>query len=179
MWSLGCVIAELFLGWPLYPGALEYDQVNNHSFSLQPFNILTFPSFPPSSQSVSHLRFSNWMTHSLLFVPLPHGKFLTFLPQFSHPHPCTHSWQHYPCGCLRSVTPFVLHSYFSGLCSSFFPTPSFLYTSTVNQGNPLKSYLSGCCTQASFLLPSFSRVTVKGVAFTFEIFQFSLNLILQ
>lgn len=27
MWSLGCVIAELFLGWPLYPGALEYDQV--------------------------------------------------------------------------------------------------------------------------------------------------------
>lgn len=31
MWSLGCVIAELFLGWPLYPGALEYDQVSNHS----------------------------------------------------------------------------------------------------------------------------------------------------
>lgn len=29
MWSLGCVIAELFLGWPLYPGALEYDQVNS------------------------------------------------------------------------------------------------------------------------------------------------------
>ncbi|XP_072550729.1 homeodomain-interacting protein kinase 3 isoform X2 [Salminus brasiliensis] len=27
MWSLGCVIAELFLGWPLYPGALEYDQI--------------------------------------------------------------------------------------------------------------------------------------------------------
>ena len=27
MWSLGCVIAELFLGWPLYPGASEYDQV--------------------------------------------------------------------------------------------------------------------------------------------------------
>ncbi|KAG7251448.1 hypothetical protein CRUP_009257, partial [Coryphaenoides rupestris] len=25
MWSLGCVIAELFLGWPLYPGASEYD----------------------------------------------------------------------------------------------------------------------------------------------------------
>uniref|UniRef100_G3NGB0 non-specific serine/threonine protein kinase n=1 Tax=Gasterosteus aculeatus aculeatus TaxID=481459 RepID=G3NGB0_GASAC len=23
MWSLGCVIAELFLGWPLYPGAME------------------------------------------------------------------------------------------------------------------------------------------------------------
>ncbi|XP_026087045.1 homeodomain-interacting protein kinase 3-like isoform X2 [Carassius auratus] len=27
MWSLGCVIAELFLGWPLYPGALEFDQI--------------------------------------------------------------------------------------------------------------------------------------------------------
>nr|XP_040018651.1 LOW QUALITY PROTEIN: homeodomain-interacting protein kinase 3-like [Gasterosteus aculeatus aculeatus] len=27
MWSLGCVIAELFLGWPLYPGAMEYDQI--------------------------------------------------------------------------------------------------------------------------------------------------------
>lgn len=27
MWSLGCVIAELFLGWPLYPGVSEYDQI--------------------------------------------------------------------------------------------------------------------------------------------------------
>ena len=27
MWSLGCVLAELFLGWPLYPGACEYDQL--------------------------------------------------------------------------------------------------------------------------------------------------------
>ncbi|XP_067913139.1 homeodomain-interacting protein kinase 1-like isoform X1 [Heterodontus francisci] len=27
MWSLGCVIAEMFLGWPLYPGASEYDQI--------------------------------------------------------------------------------------------------------------------------------------------------------
>lgn len=27
MWSLGCVIAELFLGWPLYPGSSEYDQI--------------------------------------------------------------------------------------------------------------------------------------------------------
>uniref|UniRef100_I0FPX1 non-specific serine/threonine protein kinase n=1 Tax=Macaca mulatta TaxID=9544 RepID=I0FPX1_MACMU len=27
MWSLGCVIAELFLVWPLYPGASEYDQI--------------------------------------------------------------------------------------------------------------------------------------------------------
>ncbi|CAI2727981.1 unnamed protein product [Schistosoma spindalis] len=27
MWSLGCVLAELFLGWPLYPGSSEYDQM--------------------------------------------------------------------------------------------------------------------------------------------------------
>ena len=36
MWSLGCVMAELFLGWPLYPGALEYDQVT------QPHRLDTF-----------------------------------------------------------------------------------------------------------------------------------------
>lgn len=33
MWSLGCVIAELFLGWPLYPGASEYDQVTHNARS--------------------------------------------------------------------------------------------------------------------------------------------------
>ncbi|XP_037909201.1 homeodomain-interacting protein kinase 2 isoform X4 [Hermetia illucens] len=27
MWSLGCVVAELFLGWPLYPGSSEFDQI--------------------------------------------------------------------------------------------------------------------------------------------------------
>jgi len=27
MWSLGCVLAELFLGWPIYPGSSEYDQI--------------------------------------------------------------------------------------------------------------------------------------------------------
>ena len=27
MWSLGCVLAELYLGWPLFPGATEYDQM--------------------------------------------------------------------------------------------------------------------------------------------------------
>ena len=27
IWSLGCVAAELYLGWPLYPGASEYDQL--------------------------------------------------------------------------------------------------------------------------------------------------------
>lgn len=32
MWSLGCVAAELFLGWPLYPGPSEYDQVRCHTY---------------------------------------------------------------------------------------------------------------------------------------------------
>lgn len=27
MWSLGCVLAELYLGWPLFPGACEFDQI--------------------------------------------------------------------------------------------------------------------------------------------------------
>lgn len=31
MWSLGCVVAELFLGWPLYPGSSEYDQIRSVS----------------------------------------------------------------------------------------------------------------------------------------------------
>ncbi|RXM35728.1 hypothetical protein EOD39_3939 [Acipenser ruthenus] len=28
MWSLGCVMAELYLGWPLYPGDNEHEQVS-------------------------------------------------------------------------------------------------------------------------------------------------------
>ena len=27
MWSFGCIIVELFLGLPLFPGSSEYDQV--------------------------------------------------------------------------------------------------------------------------------------------------------
>jgi homeodomain interacting protein kinase len=27
IWSLGCVMAGLFLGWPLYPESSEYDQI--------------------------------------------------------------------------------------------------------------------------------------------------------
>lgn len=49
MWSLGCVIAELFLGWPLYPGALEYDQVTflTHKHTLrgrEPETLKIYPS---------------------------------------------------------------------------------------------------------------------------------------
>ena len=28
MGSLGCVLAELYLGWPLFPGACEFDQIS-------------------------------------------------------------------------------------------------------------------------------------------------------
>ena len=27
IWSLGCVLAELLLGWPLFPGSCEFDQI--------------------------------------------------------------------------------------------------------------------------------------------------------
>lgn len=42
MWSLGCVIAELFLGWPLYPGSSEYDQIRyiSQTQGLPPEHIL-------------------------------------------------------------------------------------------------------------------------------------------
>lgn len=42
MWSLGCVIAELFLGWPLYPGSSEYDQVSNATWILVFFLVYHF-----------------------------------------------------------------------------------------------------------------------------------------
>ena len=41
MWSLGCVAAELFLGWPLYPGPSEYDQVRPLSSSIFNFDLLS------------------------------------------------------------------------------------------------------------------------------------------
>ena len=37
MWSLGCVLAELYLGWPLYPGASEYDQLRYITQTQGPF----------------------------------------------------------------------------------------------------------------------------------------------
>ena len=27
MWSLGCIVAELFLGLPLFPGSSQYNQI--------------------------------------------------------------------------------------------------------------------------------------------------------
>ncbi|KAF3832549.1 hypothetical protein F7725_026214 [Dissostichus mawsoni] len=50
MWSLGCVIAELFLGWPLYPGALEYDQM--YVFLCL---FLFFPCFSPYVKQIRYI----------------------------------------------------------------------------------------------------------------------------
>ena len=42
MWSLGCVVAELYLGWPLYPGSSEYDQLRyiSHTHGTPPDHLL-------------------------------------------------------------------------------------------------------------------------------------------
>lgn len=93
MWSLGCVIAELFLGWPLYPGALEYDQVNNHLPTTNT-HFLGFPNF----QSLLEFSICNLSLHPPLLLcfsdPGPH------LP---NPPPLLHCL----CQCRRSITPSV------------------------------------------------------------------------
>lgn len=110
MWSLGCVIAELFLGWPLYPGALEYDQVNDRPLTRHCYNDVLTVAPPAQLSCTSPLKFSKGMTHSLLAVPLPHGKFLAllFLPLVARPHPCTALTITQPVwiGTKGSVTPF-------------------------------------------------------------------------
>lgn len=59
MWSLGCVIAELFLGWPLYPGASEYDQVRvcgrRGGFQMRPRWSVSGPPEPDVSYVTFHL----------------------------------------------------------------------------------------------------------------------------
>lgn len=32
MWNIGCLLADLLLGWPLFPALDEYDVVSNHHF---------------------------------------------------------------------------------------------------------------------------------------------------
>lgn len=43
MWSLGCVATELFLGWPIYPGSCEFDQIRyiTQTQGLPPVHMLT------------------------------------------------------------------------------------------------------------------------------------------
>lgn len=52
MWSLGCVVAELFLGWPLYPGSSEYDQIRYAMINaVKSFNTNAELTLKPSIQN--------------------------------------------------------------------------------------------------------------------------------
>lgn len=66
MWSLGCVIAELFLGWPLYPGASEYDQVGTDT-ALGAGKCTGISPF--SRQSEQMPTFSVLLTGDVCFLP--------------------------------------------------------------------------------------------------------------
>ena len=46
MWNLGCLVAELFLGWSLYPGTSEYDQIRYISKCLPAVHMLNKASKP-------------------------------------------------------------------------------------------------------------------------------------
>ncbi|KAJ8984613.1 hypothetical protein NQ317_006075 [Molorchus minor] len=46
MWSLGCVVAELFLGWPLYPGSSEYDQIRYISQTQAEYKLHSYTGLP-------------------------------------------------------------------------------------------------------------------------------------
>ena len=45
MWSLGCILAELFLGLPLFPGSSQYNQVRNALFTHYLFFYLSQNAF--------------------------------------------------------------------------------------------------------------------------------------
>ncbi|CAG05711.1 unnamed protein product [Tetraodon nigroviridis] len=79
MWSLGCVMAELFLGWPLYPGALEYDQ-QNQQVTLFAWRLLCLwsPKLPPFSPCKSDPESSHRKVH-------PHGNHYSSM--IAHPQP--------------------------------------------------------------------------------------------
>lgn len=178
MWSLGCVIAELFLGWPLYPGALEYDQVNDRPLTRHCYNDALTAAPPARLSCTSPLEFSKGMTHSLLAVPLPHGKFLALLclPLVARPHPCTALTITQPVWIgtkgeryalwLRPVILFLLSV-------PHFPQHRLLFSSTVTQGNPLRSHSSfTLCVQVTALfLAGYSCRR----CFYFSIFHFSLT----
>lgn len=78
MWSLGCVIAELFLGWPLYPGASEYDQVRAHGRCGNVQMKLQWSAFGPSEANVSYIKF-----HLVQITVVWHLKFI-FPLWYSH-----------------------------------------------------------------------------------------------
>lgn len=57
MWSLGCVMAELYLGWPLYPGKSEFEQV----------------CYICETQGLPHSHLLNITTKTNLFFQDQHG----------------------------------------------------------------------------------------------------------
>ena len=65
MWSLGCVIAELFLGWPLYPGASEYDQVGPPNLSCPAL------AYPASSVPFHTIYIILYESHAHMWAYLP------------------------------------------------------------------------------------------------------------
>ena len=59
MWSLACVLAELFLGWPLFPGSSEYDQISYICQMLGPPPPLLFNNANKSGRFFNKL-FGQW-----------------------------------------------------------------------------------------------------------------------
>lgn len=60
MWSLACVLTELFLGWPLFPGSSEYDQISYICQMLGPPPPLLFNNASKSGRFFNK-QFGQWM----------------------------------------------------------------------------------------------------------------------
>uniref|UniRef100_A0A672V5W6 Homeodomain interacting protein kinase 4 n=1 Tax=Strigops habroptila TaxID=2489341 RepID=A0A672V5W6_STRHB len=78
VWSLGCVLAELHLGWPLYPGASEYEQVSYicSTLGLPPFvfssldQLGTVPRAPEPAERRDRHRMVELLKGMLTWDPL-------------------------------------------------------------------------------------------------------------
>lgn len=178
MWSLGCVIAELFLGWPLYPGALEYDQVNDRPLTRHCYN-----DAPHSCTSCSvELHFSPrvFKRNDSLAPCCPVatwkvlGSPLSSTGRPSAPMHCSlnntarvdrNKRERYAFW-LRPVILFLLSV-------PHFPQHRLLFSSTVTQGNPLRSHSSFtlCAQVTALFLAGYSCRR----CFYFSIFHFSLT----
>ena len=97
MWSLGCLLAELYTGRPLFPGENESDQLLSimQVLSFPPADMLTLSSkrtqffrstgevkIVPNSRGIK--RIPNTLTLQKL-VPCPDPTFLDFISRNSHP----------------------------------------------------------------------------------------------
>ncbi|XP_063312444.1 homeodomain-interacting protein kinase 2-like [Pelobates fuscus] len=69
MWSLGCIVAELIIGCPLYPGASEYDQIRyiTETQGLPPGNMLdTGAKTELYFQRIGHSQHLSWILKSMM-----------------------------------------------------------------------------------------------------------------